>query len=173
MNNRIEEARLKYKPKSIQYLMIAEAPPEERSGRFFYFEDVDNGDSLFIETMKVLYPEDYKDTKYVRAYKKDFLNRFKDDGFYLIDSTDEPMPGLSRSKKLKQIKQSLLALEEKVTNLVEKSTKIILVSSTVYEICNDPLKNMGFNITNEEMIDFPGSGGQVKYRKKLAKLINI
>jgi len=172
MDNKVEIARIKYKPDKIKYLLIAEAPPDENSNRFFYYECVDEKDSLFLETMKVLYPDDYNDTKAVRKRKKQFLKKFKEDGFYLIDSTDQPMPNFSRSKKLKQIRKSLPLLKEKVSSLLRKNTKIILISSTVYKICEEPLKSMGFNIINEEMIDFPGSGGQLKYRTKLAKLIN-
>jgi hypothetical protein len=51
-----EDARQKYKPDEIKFLLIAEAPPDAESGRFFYFEEVDKHDNLFIETMKVLYP---------------------------------------------------------------------------------------------------------------------
>ena len=172
MNNRFEIARIKYKPDKIKYLLIAESPPDESSNRFFYYECVDEKDSLFLETMKVLYPNDYTDAKTARKRKKQFLKKFKDDGFYLIDSTNQPVPSFSRTKKLSQIKKTLPILKEKINGLVEKNTKIILISSTVYEICEEPLKRMGFNIINEEMIDFPGSGGQVKYRTKMAKLLD-
>lgn len=76
MDNKLEVARSKYKPRKIKYLLIAEAPPEESSNRFFYFEHVEIKDSLFLETMKVLYPDNYTDTKTVRSRKKHFLNKF-------------------------------------------------------------------------------------------------
>ena len=53
----IEKARLKYKPKKIKYLLIAETPPKSNSNRYFYYENVKEKDSLFLETMIVLYPE--------------------------------------------------------------------------------------------------------------------
>jgi len=73
-----ENTRLKYKPEIIKFLLIAEAPPKIGSNRFFYFEDVNEKDSLFIETMKVIYPdEDYSNTKNIRSRKKEFLEKFK------------------------------------------------------------------------------------------------
>ncbi len=53
--NKFEIARKKYLPKQINVLFVAEAPPKFSSNRFFYFEKVDKQDSLFWETMKVLY----------------------------------------------------------------------------------------------------------------------
>lgn len=68
-----ESSRQKYKPEIIKFLLIAEAPPRAESKRFFYFEDIQNGDSLFLETMKVLYPSDCSNIKTVRQRKRDFL----------------------------------------------------------------------------------------------------
>ncbi len=164
-------ARRKYRPKKIEYLFVAEAPPREGSRRFFYFEDVKTGDSLFLETMKVLYPEDYSDTKIVRLQKRRFLKHFQEDGFYLIDSTDRPMEDSRSAKKRKQIAKALPSLRRKLKRLATGDTKIILISATVYQVCAAELKSDGFNVVNSEMIDFPGSGGQGKYKKKLSELL--
>ena len=171
MSTDFEAARQKYRPKRIEYLLIAESPPRTGSGRFFYFEQVPTGDSLFLETMKLLYPEDYWHTKLVRSQKRRFLQRFKEDGFYLIDSTDTPMEGSRPAKKREQIAKALPSLREKLQQVGDASTRIILISSTVYEVCGRPLKDEGFNIVNDEMIDFPGSGGQAKYKDKMGRLL--
>jgi len=46
-----EAARNKYNPDHIELLFIAEAPPANDSRRFFYFVQVDIGDTLFLEMM--------------------------------------------------------------------------------------------------------------------------
>jgi len=166
-----ETARTAYKPQAIKYLFVAEAPPKEGSGRFFYFDNVSDKDSLFLETMKVLYPKHYSEAKIVRLQKKQFLERFKSDGFYLIDSCDSPMEDSSPSKKRKQIQGSLPSLRNKLRELATDGVKIILISATVYDECSI-LKPEGFNIINDEMIDFPGSGGQAKFREKLGSLLS-
>lgn len=48
-------AALRYKPVTIHLLFVAEAPPAFRFNRLFYFEDLSNGDTLFLETVKTLY----------------------------------------------------------------------------------------------------------------------
>ncbi|MFH1327240.1 MAG: hypothetical protein ABIH76_00065 [Candidatus Bathyarchaeota archaeon] len=170
MFEKIESARNKYKPKKIKYLLVAEAPPKIESNRFFYFENIRRGDSLFLETMKVVYPKQFIDVKYVRDKKTTFLEQFKRDGFYLIDSVDHPINGTSSQKK-KEIQKNLPQLSEKIVKLANEETKVILISATVYEVCYDYLKKKGINVSNIEMIDFPGSGGQKKYREKIEKIL--
>ncbi|MBG47234.1 MAG: hypothetical protein CML05_02975 [Pseudozobellia sp.] len=71
--NRFEIARHKYRPEKIRFLLVAETPPKSDSNRFFYFENVDKQDSLFIETMKLLYPNEteFVETKKNKTGKKE------------------------------------------------------------------------------------------------------
>jgi hypothetical protein len=52
-----EALRQRYKPEVIRFLFIAEAPPHIESGRFFYLTEMQTHDALFLETMRVLYPD--------------------------------------------------------------------------------------------------------------------
>ena len=88
-----EESRNKYRPRHIKLIFVAEAPPLAPD-RFFYFEEVDKQDSLFLETMKVLYPRHYAccgNVKAIRKNKHVFLERFRDDGYYLLDAKNTPI----------------------------------------------------------------------------------
>lgn len=172
----IEQARIKYKPKKIKYLLIAETPPKPDSKRFFYFENVQEQDSLFLETMKVLYPESVSGitTKEIRSIKKSFLERFRNDGFYLIDSLNEPFEEKYNStKKIKLLKQGQKNLLKRVTKLITPKTVVILISATVFRANFEFLKDNNIKISNSELIDFPGSGGQKKFREKLKKAITL
>jgi hypothetical protein len=171
MNKDFESARQKYKPEVIKFLLIAEAPPRVEAKRFFYFEDVQKHDSLFWETMKVLYLGDCSVTKSLRRRKREFLEKFRNDGFYLLDATDTPMEDRRPAKKRERIEESLPSLIEKVRNVGSEDTKIILISSAVYNVCYSCLKSEGFNVINESMIDFPGPGRQKEFRKKLSALL--
>ena len=167
-----ESARQKYRPETIKFLLIAEAPPKAESRRFFYFEKVSKGDSLFLETIKVLYPfYDYSDIKSIRSRKREFLERFKNDGFYLIDASDKPMEDTRPARKKKQLKRSLPSLIQKIESLVSENTKIVLISLTVYKVCYDILKSKGFNVINESSIPFPSSAWQREFREKLSDLL--
>lgn len=170
MPNKFEIAREKYKPDKINCLMIAEAPPAEESDRFFYFEQVWEQDSLFLETMKVLYSEKYTSPIEVRRRKKEFLDAFKDEGFYLIDSVEFPITGTYAQRK-DLISEKRDSLIKKMHTLVDNNTPIVLITKTVYEACCKRLKQEGFNIINEEMIPFAGNGQQAKYREKLQNIL--
>lgn len=174
-----EEARRQYRPeKTIEFLLIAEAPPGDPE-RFFYFSDVQTGDSLFLQTMKVLYPGEckkYKHAKDIRRDKDCFLKRFQKDGFYLIDAVDEPFgKGLSPHKKVTKIRElvpALLKKIEKITGFKDGMTKIILVSHTVYDACFDELRTrFGLSVSNYGPIPFPGSGWQRDFNEKMRILL--
>ncbi len=172
--NRVETARQKYRPQKIDYLFVAETPPKSNSNRFFYFENVDKQDSLFLETMKLLYPNETElaETKEIRRRKKEFLNKFCSDGYYLIDSLDEPFEErYSLNKKVRLLKQGQNKLLEKINNLLSDNTKVILVASPVYKANYEFLKSHRIPVINKEPIDFPGSGGQKKYREKMKKIL--
>lgn len=174
--NRFEKARQKYKPDKIEYLLVAETPPKSDSGRFFYFEKVDKQDSLFLETMKLLYPNETESmtAKELREKKKEFLNRFKNDGFYLIDSLDEPFEKrYNSSEKVELIKRGQQHLLEKIRNLIFERTKVILIASPVYKANFEFLKNTGIAVINTGPIDFPASGGQKKFKEKMRSILKV
>ena len=169
---RFESARKKFLPDHIKILFVAEAPPALDSQRFFYFVAIMVGDPLFLEMMKVLYPDEFLSTRNTRRHKGEFLTRFQNDGFYLIDACRLPLPkGASSAKKKRIIRADLPFLktrlaELKKLNRLRSDTKIILISRPVYDVCLIALKN--FHVVNSEMIDFPGTGRQKQFREKLA-----
>ena len=170
-----EKARRKYRPEEVRYLLIGETPPRSDSKRFFYFEKVDQQDSLFLETMKCLYPEETNsvETKIIRANKASFLKKFQNDGFYLIDSLDCPFEERYTSKKkenLLRAGQSELLI--KVKRLVSPKTKVILIAAPVFRANYSFLTDNKINVINKGLIDFPGSGGQKKFHEKFGALIS-
>lgn len=108
---------------------------------------------------------------YPRHRKAAFLARFKADGFYLLDAVEKPLGKVSSAIKRKRIRQSLPRLRDDLRRTCENGTKVVLISAPVYEVCAAPLRAEGFNVLNKEMIDFPGSGCQKKFRKKFERLI--
>lgn len=178
--------RRRYRPDQIKVLFIAEAPPANDSGRFFYFVPVEKGDTLFLEMMKVLYPKKAKfverignrrprfDAKEVRNRKAKFLEQFKQDGFYLIDAVDEPMPGNATTKmKEKLIGSSLPRLKDKLHALCDdRNVPVILIGAPVYNVCAADLRNRRVRVLNIDMINTPAQGGQKEFRCKLGKLLS-
>ncbi len=149
-------------------LLIAEAPPDSLD-RYFYFEDVRKHDSLFLETMGVLYPElkqRYLASGRDKTMKIELLENFKEDGYWLMDLSEVPCSLLNDS--LVSFVPSLL---ERLEKFVGKETPIILIKSSIYDICYLPLISNGYNV-NQERIPFPGSGQQRVFREKFRKAVN-
>jgi hypothetical protein len=169
---KLTEAREKYRPHAIKYLLVAESPPTEGSGRYFYFEDVSEGDSLFWQTIKTLYPDDCPPSAPPpRHRKREFLERFRADGFFLLDAMEKPLGEASPAMKRRLIRNSLPRLKGDLRAACGTGTKVILISAPVFKVCAAELAAAGFNVVNAEMIDFPGSGGQRKFREKFARAL--
>ena len=123
--SKFESARLKYKPNNIKTLLIAETPPKSNSNRYFYFEDETIYDSLFSETMKILYP--YNSLQSLGKDKISLLKQFQKDGYFLIDSLEKPFEeNYSPSKKIKMIKDGQEDLLKHIQSIKNENTKVVL-----------------------------------------------
>lgn len=173
---RRKQARESYRPSDIRWLLVAEAPPCDEL-RFFYYTDVGDHDSLFIETMDVIlgnrYPDlfrgEKRNTGEIRSRKQELLELFSREGFYLIDAVDRPIT--REEDNFKVVAARVPELAEKIDGLVSDRTKIVLIKASVYAIKGD-LESKGVRgIINEEMIPFPGSGQQKEFRKRFRHLL--
>jgi hypothetical protein len=173
------QATIRYKPATVRVLFIAEAPPAFRFNRLFYFEDLRDGDTLFLEMMKTLYGSAVGFTEKgfssgssaegIRSRKSELLARFMREGYFLIDASEEPMPDqASSSQKLALLRASVPRLIVRLKEFaVDKNTPIVLIGGVTYSACAQSLMNLGFNVINEAMIDHPARGGQLRFRQKL------
>ena len=169
-----EEAAEKYKPDKIKTLFIAESPPFAKEGeepRYFYFEKVKKKDSLFRSIMEVLFRNEYDRFKKDKGKdKKQLLKKFKEGGFFLIDACDEPIN--QHKNRDFFIGNDFQKLVEKIKGLIHKDAKIILIKKNIFDLLFKELKDCGFNVINTEHLDFPSSGNQSKFKKKL-KLLKV
>jgi hypothetical protein len=181
-NPQFAAASRKYRPAGIKLLFVAEAPPAYRFHRFFYFTGLKNGDTLFLEMMKVLYPEvvgfregnhSLYEAQAVRRMKESLLDRFFRDGFYLIDAVEEPMPDDADSAvKTRLMREALPALRRKVRRLSPlRDVPIILVGQLTHAVCLEALRQDGFRILNDEPIHHPARGNQTRFRPQLRKIM--
>lgn len=168
------QARKKYQPDQINLLFITEAPPAADRQRYFFFENVRQGDSLFLELMKVLFPEEvasFETVKALRAEKIYFLERFQSAGFHLIHAADAPLPDTTSTQRRSIYKINLPLLIKQIDALADKPTAIVLVSAVVHEACYEGLTEAGYQVLNSMMIEFPNSGQQINFRRKLTALL--
>jgi hypothetical protein len=172
-----EDVRQKYKPKQIKFLLIAESPPPEshiQSSRQFYYTDrIRKDDRLFTNTIRALYPEpaDLPEAD-LEAEKETWLNKFKGDGWYMIEALEESQEHeVTKKQRQAKIRESVPRLIERVKALADKDTKIILIKSNVFQAAAEPLKQAGFNVLNTELVDYPGHFNQRAYREKLVRFL--
>jgi hypothetical protein len=171
-----DEARQKYRPQHIRMLLIAESPPPsahiQSSRQFYYSERIRKDDRLFTNTIRALYPEtiDLPEAD-LEQQKETWLNRFRDDGWYMIEALEESQKHeVTKAQRQERIRQSVPRLIERVTGLAEPGTKIILIKSNVFDAAAGPLRQAGFNVLNTGLVDYPGHFNQRAYRDKLAAL---
>lgn len=175
--NSYDTARQKYKPDHIKFLLIAESPPpapETHSSRQFYYTDrIRKDDRLFTNTMRALYPEAVEASEdELEQYKEGWLNRFKVDGWYMIEALEQSQEHkVTKQQRQERIRQALPRLLDRVRELAEPDTRIILIKSNVFDVAAEPLRDAGFKVLNHELVDYPGRYNQKAYREKLAHLM--
>lgn len=178
MKDRYQTARLKYKPDKIRILFIAEAPPQDEH-RFFYYEDVTSHDALFINLIRVLYPDFInvygKSVEAVRDNKANLLNSLQQNGYFLIDALPKPINlKLSSSKRKNLIKQNKDNLLREIFTLQgkNKNMQVVLIKATVYDALLQLLPKDKIDVINGDIkIPFPSQGHCTEFRSKLANLL--
>lgn len=174
-----DELRKKYQPSSIKLLFIAESPPpkaEVSSSRHFYRSDRSRKeDRLFTNTIKALYPEASELTETeIQPDKEQWLQRFKSDGYYMIEALEESqVHEVTKQQRQDRIAAALPRLVERVKELAEPGTRVILIKSNVFDVATEPLREAGFNVLNKKLLDYPGRFNQKAYREKLGEMIRV
>ncbi len=158
---------LYYKPEKVKVLFIAEAPPcaEER---YFYFGDVFEKDSLWVELTKALYRNEFgkTSTSAERKRKGSWLQRFCEDGYYLIDAVETPVqPG----EGTRLIRDNM----NRLTNVIKiiNPNHIILIKATVYDILYNHLRRANLPVVNKR-IPFPAAGRQGEFHEAMRRALD-
>jgi hypothetical protein len=167
LKRQLEEARLKYKPEIVNYLLVAEAPPDSLE-RFFYYKNVRKHDYLFLGVAQALYPdikEQFLLSRRSSEIKNSILQKFQNEGFYLIDLSELPLSLLNSD-----LQSQLPYLVEKIKTVANKDTQVILIKANVYDIAFNLLNQKFKNIVNQR-ITFPGQGGQRKFQDEFKQAL--
>lgn len=143
-------AALKYQPRKVDLLLVAEAPPCDLD-RYFYFEDVPEHDWLFRYVWEALYAE-----KPNRARKAEHLAALRDAGLFLIDLHEDNVSQPTKARLAPQVP----GLIERCRAL--KPRRIVLIKSIVYDVAYKPLLAAGLPVVDARM-PFPASGQQGKF----------
>lgn len=156
-----KEYSKKYLPKEMKVLFIAESPPFPKKGikSYFYFDEyLPKKDLLFQLIVKSIYDFDFK----LENSKINFLNKLRDDGYYLIDIVDYPID-LDKDGNPVEDNVKNTIFENKKNSFLEKlkelkvtnDSKIILIKENIFKYFNKFLLEKNFNVLNEDKINFP------------------
>lgn len=167
LKKQLEKARQKYKPETVKYLLVAEAPPDSLE-RFFYYDDVRQHDYLFLGVAEALYPklkEQFLLSGRSSEIKNTILQTLQQDSFYLLDLSELPLSLLETD-----LQSQLPSLVDKINSVADDNTQIILIKANVYDIAFYYLKQKFKNVIDQR-ITFPGQGGQRKFQDEFKQAL--
>lgn len=171
MSTRISHLRELYKPDRIQVLFVAESPPASSDDevRFFYNPKQERYDYMYRSVMKAVFPE----YEYRPGEKESWLRRFQKADYYMIDATDRPVNRLSSAERQKELNGSLEGKVAQIKKLISPRTPIVLVKKNVFEIFNQPLRDVGYNVIHESLLPFPSHGHQARFIEACGKCLRV
>jgi hypothetical protein len=154
-----------YRPERIKFLFLAESPPAYNSidkKSYFFFEKNPGSDILFATIVKAIFELDYRKAD---GNKTELLQRFKDEGFWLVDAVEEPInkvagqrtPEKERERLIRKSIPDLLSRLERLKqeDVLNHKTGIILIKKVVHHVLYSVLTTKGYHVLNEGKIDFP------------------
>jgi hypothetical protein len=166
--NPYAEAAKKYAPTRTGVLFVAEAPPDSLD-RYFYFEEMERDDWLWIGLMKAIYPNEWGRTKEERTRKRYWLQKFQRSNFRLIDAVKAPIEG-THGQRVRLIRAAAPNLIEEIREIAPK--QIVLIKATVHEGLFQRLREAGLPVVNKEPLPFPSSGRQKQFHDGFRRLVD-
>lgn len=154
-------ATQKYRPEKVHILFMAESPPGAPD-RHFYFEDVSRADTLWVQTTRGLYPEEFGVTAQERKHKKAWLERFQQDGYWMLEAVPHPIDGKKKEAQIRDNTQRVLAEIQAAA-----PTHVILVATPVYRVLQPPLAAAGISLPQPQAVPFPSRGQQGRFQTAL------
>lgn len=151
-------ATQKYRPAKVRILFLAESPPAAPD-RHFYFEDVTRADTLWVQLMRALYPQEFGETAQERKRKGVWLHRFQREGYWLLEAVPHP---IAKQKKEVQIRDNT----ERVRAVIQAAAPehVVLIAAPVYKALRQPLAAAGISLPQPQAVPFPGRGQQGRFQ---------
>lgn len=148
------QLREQWKPAHINLLMIAESAPDDggivRSRRFFYAERL-AADNLFRGVVAAMYDTTKDDLQ--RSGKRPWLEKLRQDGFFLIDLAPSPVNALSSRRRRELLLQSVPGCVTRAQQLEPEG--VVVVKADLYPILAGPLRAAGLHVPQDGPIAFP------------------
>jgi hypothetical protein len=150
-----EAVRARYRPPRIATLFVGESPPA--SGKFFYA-----GDTALARNM----------ASAMRAAGLDdtgnFLDCFKEQGWYLDDLVLQPVNWLQTSERRRQWREAQDSLANRIKDYHPRAIVVLLLG--IKDIVAAAAATAGSD-AQVFAVPFPGMGQQARFREAMAQII--
>lgn len=138
-----------------ELLMIAESAPADggdvSARRFFYHADRLGPDNLFRGVVAAMYGTTKEDLQ--ATGKRPWLERLRDDGFFLIDLAPFPVNALTASERRQVLREAVPACVASAATL--NPLGVVVVKADLFGILAQPLSGAGLSLLQDGPIAFP------------------
>lgn len=165
----IELLREKHIPQDLRVVFLGESRPDPGEGqpRMFYLPYLSSHDNLFRGLMKALYDADAADLAGRKGY---WVDRFKGDGFWLLDAVPYPVNRLSQKER----RQALLSNVDLTTRRIDNagpSHGTIICHGGTYRVIAGSLKAQGITILHDLPIPFPLAAQKPRFISEVRRIL--
>ena len=150
----VETTRLRFRPERITTLFVGESAPA--GGDFFYY-----GTSGMTRYMRQAVESAF-------GPSQDFLQTFKDYGWYLDDLSLTPVDKLGKAERISICRASQASLTERITTY--KPLAIVTVLMRIQDIVDAAAIAAGSSATRFT-VPFPGMGQQGRFKTAMQEII--
>ena len=154
-HDRRARAARRFKPSSVDLLLVAESPPRDPR-RYFYFDDVEEHDGLFRYVAWGILGQRPR-----RKDKRSDLEQLQRQGVFLIDLKPDPTDPRHPGEFVPELVEAIRRLQPR---------KVILIKTSVYDLAYPKLAAAGLPVVDER-IPFPSSGQQRRFMDSFARAL--
>jgi hypothetical protein len=157
MMKKTEQLRQSFKPVNIRILLIGESAPE--SGQFFYYHSrmTKYISKTFEQVFNILFRDD-----------SEFLKYFQDKGCYLDDLSPIPVNKMSKTERVKTLKDSIEELSKRICSYNPTVIVIVLKKIDKYVKKAIDLSEVRCPVYT---LPFPGNGHQNEFIQEFSKIL--
>lgn len=149
------QLRKQWKPERVKLLMIAESAPADGGNasnrNFFYRSDRLGPDNLFRGVIAAMYGTSNQVLK--QSGKRPWLERLRNDGFFLIDLASYPVNSLGSAERRQVLKGAVADCVARTREL--EPTGVVIVKTDLFPLLAVPLVEAGLSLLHDRPIPFP------------------
>lgn len=148
-----DDLRDQYRPERVRYLLIGESPPDPATGdrRFFYSPTLTGPDNLYRGVAEAAYGTE---PNFDITDKPEVLERFRADGYWLVDLCDHPVNHLQSGQRRRELRQAVPDLITRART-ISPAVGAIVCMTPVFRLLNEPLRTAGVRVLHDDPLPFP------------------